>query len=98
MLTWKTNLFFFFFSLGSNHGVQDVEGSVGCGGGRKKKGRTQKRRGSEEKKEKERGGRQGTGEEGGGRKGGRREAMCESWVWWCTPLIPALRRRRQEDR
>jgi hypothetical protein len=20
-----------------------------------------------------------------------------SWVWWCTPLIPALRRQRQVD-
>jgi hypothetical protein len=21
----------------------------------------------------------------------------ESWVWWCMPVIPALRRWRQED-
>jgi hypothetical protein len=20
-----------------------------------------------------------------------------SWAWWCTPVIPALRRLRQED-
>jgi hypothetical protein len=22
---------------------------------------------------------------------------CSSWVWWVTPVIPALRRLRQED-
>jgi hypothetical protein len=21
----------------------------------------------------------------------------ESWAWWCTPIIPALRRLRWED-
>jgi hypothetical protein len=21
----------------------------------------------------------------------------KGWVWWCTPVIPALRRLRQED-
>jgi hypothetical protein len=23
--------------------------------------------------------------------------MLFSWAWWCTPLIPALRRQRQTD-
>jgi hypothetical protein len=25
------------------------------------------------------------------------KAKKRSWVWWCTPVIPALRRLRQED-
>jgi hypothetical protein len=25
------------------------------------------------------------------------EEKCESWVWWCTPIIPALGRLRQKD-
>jgi hypothetical protein len=28
---------------------------------------------------------------------GMRERIRKSLVWWCTPVIPALRRQRQKD-